>query len=85
MPICSIEIDNIAASKINIDFALTSKDFTNIVENQALTHNKVNYIKTGCFEAKFVKLIFTIGTPISLKKIKIHGRVFDKNLNLNPN
>ena len=73
--IACIEIDNDSASLVNVSLGLSKKkgDFTLIDENKALCHKRVNQIKTGCFPAKFVKIQFLKGTPISMKSIKIYG------------
>ena len=60
--VASIELSNQTCNRVNISFSVsnTSQDsFTLIEENHALSHNRVNYIKTGCFEAKYIKLDFT--------------------------
>ena len=73
--IACVEIDNDTASTINVSLGLSKKKsaFTLIEENKALCHKRVNQVKTGCFPAKYIKLQFLKGTPISMNSIKVYG------------
>ena len=76
MIVSVIEIDNMAISKLSISFSLTSKnssDFTTVVQNYTVPHNKSKSITTGSFPALFIKLDLHKGTPIGMKGIRIYG------------
>ncbi len=70
-----VYISNKSASSCTIKIAETNKasDYTVVVENQLLPHNKTTRIPLGTLPCKFVKVIFEKGTPISVKKVEVYG------------
>ena len=55
--VATMELSNQTCTKVNISFSMSNtsqESFTLIEENHPLSHNRVNFIKTGCFEAKYI-------------------------------
>ena len=74
MIVSVIEIDNVGISKLSIGFSLNkSQDFTNVVTNYTVPHNKLKSITTGTFPALYIRLQCHSGTPISCKSIRVFG------------
>src|SRR5690242_14810705 len=71
----SLFVHNKSASYCNVWIAETNKaaDFTLVTENFLLPHNKTTRVPLGTLPCKFVKVVFSRGAPISVKKLEVCG------------
>ncbi len=63
---------NKSASYCTVKIAETDRpsDYTTVVEGQLLPHDKATRVPLGTLPCKYIKILFTKGTPIAIKGYK---------------